>query len=145
MTTVGGKPPTGSLLTTGGAIEARGSRRAVQFGEDDAAGSDLPARHSEAHSGRQGGALGPSIRIWYPGFCSGRHRSRTGKGAWGCIWRSVLGRTDSIRRLVIETDRGTTQIEVFNRAIQLFVLDDERIRSIHRLCETVRNAVRRPG
>jgi hypothetical protein len=48
-------------------------------------------------------------------------------------------------RLVIETDRGTTQIEVFNRAIQLFVLDDERIRRIHRLCETVRNAVRRPG
>lgn len=29
-------------------------------------------------------------------------------------------------RLAIETDRGTTQIEVFNRAIQLFVLDDER-------------------
>lgn len=48
-------------------------------------------------------------------------------------------------RLVIETDRGTMQIEVFNRAIQLFVLDDERVRRIHRLCETVRNAVRRPG
>ena len=48
-------------------------------------------------------------------------------------------------RLVIETDRGTTQIEVFNRAIHLFVLDDERIRRIHRLCETVRNTVRRPG
>lgn len=71
-----------------------------------------------------------------------RERARELGGVYG---DPSWGEPIQYDRLVIETDRGTTQIEVFNRAIQLFVLDDERIRSIHRLCETVRNAVRRPG
>lgn len=43
-------------------------------------------------------------------------------------------------RLVIERTRRTTDIRVYNRAIQLFTKDSETIRRIHLLCETVRRA-----
>jgi hypothetical protein len=47
--------------------------------------------------------------------------------------------------LVIDRPSHTTDITVYNRAIQLFTEDSETIRRIHRLCEIVRKACDGPG
>lgn len=48
-------------------------------------------------------------------------------------------------RLVIGHRGHQTDITVYNRAIQLFKVDSETVRRIHRLCEVVRKVCDGPG
>ncbi len=72
-------------------------------------------------------------------------RSERGEALGGAHGDPSWGEPIQFDRVVIEQPRRTTDIRVYNRAIQLFMKDSEMIRRIHRLCETVRKACEGPG
>lgn len=69
-------------------------------------------------------------------------RAERGEALGGTHGDPSCGEPIQFDRVVIEQRQRTTDIWVYNRAIQLFTKDSEPIRRIHRLCETFRKACR---
>lgn len=55
---------------------------------------------------------------------------------------SKMGRPIQYERLIVDSDVGSTTIEIFNRAITLFMSDSETIRRIHRVLCVVETILR---
>jgi len=72
-------------------------------------------------------------------------RSERGEALGGAHGDPSWGEPIQFDRVVIEQPQRTTDIRVYNRAIQLFMKDSEMVRRVHRLCETVRKACEGPG
>src|SRR3989475_5145087 len=67
-------------------------------------------------------------------------RSERGEALGGAHGDPSWGEPIQFDRVVIEQSQRTTDIRVYNRAIQLFMKDSEMLRRVHRLGETVRKA-----